>query len=253
MDLKEFFTRHRRLALALSGGVDSSYLFCEVLRCGVDVKAYFVKSAFQPEFEWRDVERLVSGLGGRLTVVQVDVLACREVRENPSDRCYFCKLKLFRTLLDRAKEDGYDTIVDGTNASDSVDDRPGMKALQELGVLSPLRLCGLTKSVIRERSRHLGLFTWDKPAYACLATRVPVGMEITADLLDKVERAERVFLDQGFRDFRVRIIDRDTAKIQILEEEFFQLIEKKNRIIKEMGGLFEHILLDLEGRSERTN
>ncbi|MBQ7529290.1 TIGR00268 family protein, partial [bacterium] len=90
-------------------------------------------------------------------------------------------------------------------------------------------------------------------AYACLATRVPVGMEITADLLDKVERAERVFLDQGFRDFRVRIIDRDTAKIQILEEEFFQLIEKKNRIIKEMGGLFEHILLDLEGRSERTN
>ena len=78
-------------------------------------------------------------------------------------------------------------------------------------------------------------------------------MEITADLLDKVERAERVFLDQGFRDFRVRIIDRDTAKIQILEEEFFQLIEKKNRIIKEMGGLFEHILLDLEGRSERTN
>lgn len=249
--MEQFFIQHRKLALALSGGVDSAYLLCEALHYGVEVRAYFVKSVFQPEFELRDAERLVKDWGGSLTVIPVDILACGEVCQNSPERCYFCKLHMFKSIIERAQKDGFDTIIEGTNASDSVADRPGMKALQELGILSPLRLCGLTKSAIRERSRQLGLFTWNKPAYACLATRIPTGMGITANILDKVERAEKFLLEQGFEDLRVRLIDEDTAKIQILKGQFEQFFAKRNSILKEMKVYFNSVLLDLEGRCER--
>ena len=123
-------------------------------------------------FEYNDAMRLAEQIGARVRVIEVDVLADERVRQNPSNRCYYCKQAIFGNILRAAAEDGYTLILDGTNASDDEGDRPGMKALKELQVRSPLRECGLTKDMIRQLSRQAGLFTWDKPAYACLATRI---------------------------------------------------------------------------------
>lgn len=168
MTLQEFFTEHPKAALGFSGGVDSSYLLYAGIKAGADIRPYFIKTAFQPEFELEDAKRLCAQLGAELYIIELDALANPDVVKNPANRCYYCKTGLFGTLQQRAKADGYTVLLDGTNASDDAGDRPGMKALTEMSVLSPLRLCGLTKAQIREFSREAGLFTWDKPAYACL-------------------------------------------------------------------------------------
>ena len=189
MTLEQFFQENPRCALGFSGGVDSAYLLYAGVKAGADIKPYFIKTAFQPAFELADAQKLAERLGVEVTVLELDALADPRVAANPADRCYFCKQNLFRTLKDRAIADGYPVLLDGTNASDEAGDRPGMRALAELSVRSPLRECGLTKAEIRARSKEAGLFTWDKPAYACLATRVPAGEAITADLLARVEGA----------------------------------------------------------------
>ena len=189
MTLQEFFTEHPKAALGFSGGVDSSYLLYAGIKAGADIRPYFIKTAFQPEFELEDAKRLCAQLGAELYIIELDALANPDVVKNPANRCYYCKTGLFGTLQQRAKADGYTVLLDGTNASDDAGDRPGMKALTEMSVLSPLRLCGLSKAQIRELSREAGLFTWDKPAYACLATRVPTGEAITEALLARVEGA----------------------------------------------------------------
>ena len=120
-----------------------------------------------------------------MEVLPIDVLCHEKVTANPPDRCYHCKQQIFGKILEKAKADGFSLVLDGTNASDDAADRPGMRALAELKVRSPLRECGLTKAVIREKSMEAGLFTWDKPAYACLATRIPTGEVITAEKLER--------------------------------------------------------------------
>ena len=164
--LRAFFTAHPRMALAFSGGVDSSYLLYAAKACGCDVAAFYAQSAFQPAFERRDAQRLAEQLDVPLNMIPLDVLAVEAVRANPINRCYYCKQAIFAALLTAARAQGYDCVMDGTNASDDAGDRPGMKALTELNVLSPLRLCGITKDQVRAYSRAAGLFTWDKPAYA---------------------------------------------------------------------------------------
>ena len=146
MELKEFFREHPKAAVAFSGGVDSAYLLAEALRCGADVRPYCAVTAFQPAFERREAEELCRSLGVELVTVERDILSVPRVAANPADRCYHCKTAIFTALIERAAEDGYTLILDGTNASDDALDRPGMRALGELGVLSPLRLCGLTRS-----------------------------------------------------------------------------------------------------------
>lgn len=175
MDLKEFFRQHPKAAIAFSGGVDSSYLLYAALQCGADVRAYYVKGAFQPQFELDDAQRLARDIHAPMTVLRADVLRDETVTANPANRCYYCKKVVFSSIAQAALADGYTVLLDGTNASDDAGDRPGMRALQELQVLSPLRLCGLTKPEIRRLSKEARLFTWDKPAYACLATRIPTG------------------------------------------------------------------------------
>ena len=169
-----------------------------------DLRAYFVQSQFQPEFELQDAQRFTEQLGIPLTVLPCDILQHPLVVENGPLRCYHCKTALFTALWERARMDGYPLLLDGTNASDRTDDRPGMRALEELEVRSPLRECGLTKADIRSLSREAGLFTWDKPAYACLATRIPTGTSITAEQLEHVERSEQILSSLGFSDLRVR-------------------------------------------------
>ncbi|MFR4278111.1 MAG: asparagine synthase-related protein [Oscillospiraceae bacterium] len=179
MTLQEFFAENPRAAIAFSGGVDSSYLLYAAVQCGADVHAYFAKTAFQPQFELDDAQRLAESVGAKLTVLELDALSSEDVARNPANRCYYCKQNIFGNLKRAAAEDGFTLILDGTNASDDAGDRPGMRALREMDVRSPLRECGLTKAEIRRLSHEAGLFTWDKPAYACLATRVPTGTRIT--------------------------------------------------------------------------
>ena len=214
MTLKEFFSKYPRCALGFSGGVDSSYLLWAALACGAEVGVYYVNTVFQPEFERRDALRLAGSLGVSPVILEPDILACEEVAANPPDRCFYCKRQIFGAISRQALQDGYRVLLDGTNASDDASDRPGMRALQELSVLSPLRLCGLTKEEIRRRSREAGLFTWDKPAYACLATRTPSGERLTAAALRRTEEAEGALFDMGFRDFRIRHRG-DTAVLEV--------------------------------------
>ena len=207
MKLCDFFKEYPEVAVAFSGGVDSSYLLFMAARHARRVTAYYAKSAFQPQFELEDARRVAEQTGTLMREIPIDVLAAQEVASNPSDRCYYCKKRIFSAIISEAASDGYYVILDGTNASDDAGDRPGMKALTELEVLSPLRMCGLTKDEIRRLSRKAGLPTWDKPAYACLATRIPEGTRITAELLARTERAEKALMELGFSDFRVRTRD----------------------------------------------
>ena len=247
MTLQEFFTEHPKAALGFSGGVDSSYLLYAGIKAGADIRPYFIKTAFQPEFELEDAKRLCAQLGAELYIIELDALANPDVVKNPPNRCYYCKTGLFGTLQQRAKADGYTVLLDGTNASDDAGDRPGMKALTEMSVLSPLRLCGLTKAQIREVSREAGLFTWDKPAYACLATRVPTGEAITEALLARVEGAEQVLFSLGFTDFRVRVFY-DAARVQLKPAQMQQALSRRSEILENMKPYFEVVLLDLNGR-----
>lgn len=245
MTLKQFFEENEEVAIAFSGGVDSAYLLYAAVTWAKRVHAYYVKTVFQPEFEFCDAKRLVTELSAEWSVLQPDIFRCKEIVQNPKNRCYYCKTLLMTEIIRAASQDGFSLIADGTNASDDISDRPGMKALCELGVKSPLRECGLTKEVIRERSRQAGLFTWDKPAYACLATRIPWGDEITEEKLARTERAEAFLMSLGFRDIRVRNVGK-MARLQVKKEQLPALISRREEVVTGLKPYFEAIMLDLE-------
>ena len=247
MDLERFFQENSKVAVAFSGGVDSSYLLFAAMKYGADVTGYYVKSAFQPAFEMKDAMRLAEQIGARVKVLNVDVLADENVRSNPANRCYYCKRAIFGNIMHAAAEDGYKVILDGTNASDDEGDRPGMKALKELEVRSPLRECGLTKDMIRELSKEAGLFTWNKPAYACLATRIRTGEEITAGKLEATEVSEDLLFSLGFTDFRIRMRGKD-ALVQLPADQFTRFIEKREEILTELKKHYDKVALDMEPR-----
>ena len=183
MELIEYLKELDHIAIALSGGVDSSFLAYAAKQSGIPCKAYVVKSQFVPQFELEDAIQIAKIIDIPLEVIPVNVLNFEEVVSNPSNRCYYCKHYVFSTILEWARRDGFTIIADGTNASDEINNRPGMKALKELSIRSPLRECNLTKTMIRELAHKANLFTWDKPSYACLATRFNNGQKITnADL-----------------------------------------------------------------------
>lgn len=218
MTLEQFFQKESQCAIAFSGGADSAYLLYAAKQWGQKIKAYFVKTPFQPRFELEDARALAGQLGVELAVLTHDVLEDEMVAKNPPNRCYFCKKGIFTRILAAAKQDGFSTVLDGTNASDDSSDRPGMQALAEMQIRSPLRECGLSKEEIRHLSAQAGLFTWDKPAYACLATRISTDRRITHEELMRVEGAEAFLSSLGFRDFRLRSAG-DTAKLQLREED----------------------------------
>ena len=247
MTLADYFHGHPRAALAFSGGVDSAYLLWAGRHWGCDLTAYYVRTAFQPEFELRDARRLSEEVGAPLVVVEVDILAAPLAAANGPDRCYHCKRLLFTRLCQAAQADGYPLVCDGTNASDRADDRPGMRALVELGICSPLRLCGISKAELRERSRQAGLFTRDKPAYACLATRVPTGQAITREDLARVEGAEDALFALGFTDFRVRLLG-GGARLQFPERQWAEAASRRRELLDALRPWFSAVTLDLETR-----
>ena len=228
MTLDAFFQTNPRTALAFSGGVDSAYLLWAGVQAGTEVQPYFVKTPFQPQFELEDARRLCGQAGVELVVLDYDILSDGTVAANPPDRCYHCKKRLFSLLKER--------------------DRPGMRALRELEVRSPLRECGLTKERIRVLSRQAGLFTWDKPSYACLATRVPTGRTITPEDLERVETGEAALAALGFRDFRLRLAA-EGCRLQLVEEQFSLLPERRAELLSALEPLFSQITLDLRPRA----
>ncbi len=247
MTLQDFFMNHPKVAIAFSGGVDSAYLLYAATRYAGKVQAYYIKSEFQPQFELDDAVRLAEELQTDLKILNLNILAVPCVSDNPANRCYYCKKAIFTEITHAAKADGFAVLLDGTNASDDAGDRPGMKALQELSVLSPLRECGLTKTEVRRLSKEAGLFTWNKPAYACLATRIPTAEKITAGKLEATEIAEDFLFSLGFTDFRVRMQD-GNAKIQLPEGQWPLLLKHRKAIVEKLKAYYKSVVLDLEVR-----
>ncbi|MCD8284305.1 MAG: ATP-dependent sacrificial sulfur transferase LarE [Opitutae bacterium] len=247
--LADFFAEVPKAALGFSGGVDSSFLLFAAKNLGAEVKPFYVKSAFQPQFEFDDALKISAQIGIVATVLPLDVLADTTIATNPEDRCYFCKKKIFGIVAKAAREAGFTTIIDGTNASDNATERPGMRALEELSVRSPLRECGLTKGDVRRLAREAGLPVWDKPAYSCLATRIPATMPITAEILQKIERAENALFVLGFSNFRVRIFH-NAARLQFPTEQFDDACRRHKEIRNALAPLFPEIFLDLNPRQQ---
>ena len=247
MTLESFFRRCPEAAVAFSGGVDSACLLWAAARYARRTRAYYVSSQFQPRFELEDARRLAGELGVELSVLPLDILSVPGVAENPPDRCYHCKKAIFGAIARAARADGFPVLLDGTNATDDAGDRPGMRALAELSVRSPLRECGLGKEEIRRLSREAGLFTWDKPAYACLATRVPAGERITPEKLRATEEAEGELFSMGFTDFRVRCREGE-ARIQLPEAQLPLLLERREEVLAKLKKYYRYVTLDLEVR-----
>ena len=250
MKLKNFFSKYTKVAVAFSGGVDSSYLLYASKKYAKEVKAYYVKSEFQPRFEFESALKFASDFGIELKVIKLNILSNKQIVSNPSNRCYFCKKQIFSAIYNEAIKDGFNVIVDGTNASDKESDRPGMKALKELAVLSPLKLCKITKPDVRKLSKKEKLPTWNKISYTCLATRIATGQKINKYLLQRTEEAEKYLFSLGFIDFRVRTVG-DTAKIQIRKEQFPLMISNRKKIFKKLSAYYKTVCLDMEARDER--
>lgn len=211
--LAAFFARVPRFAVAFSGGTDSAYLLAAARAAGCEVRAYMVNTAFQPAFELVDAHEVAERLGVPLTVIEADVLAQEDICANPPDRCRLCKAFIFGAIFAAARRDGFDVLVDGTNASDDPARRPGFRALADAGVISPLRRAGMTKADVRAASRALAVsqgrdasaFLADKPRFSCLAVHAPAGERLTADVLAEAARRLGIGCD-GFPSRRARAI-----------------------------------------------
>lgn len=237
-------------AVAFSGGVDSAYLLHmahETL--GDRAIAVTVRASAFPRRETAEAEDFCARRGIRQVWVDLDVLEIPGFAENPPDRCYLCKRQLFRRIQDVAAEQGMAIVSEGSNLDDEGDYRPGMRAIAELGVASPLRTAGLTKADIRALSREAGLPTWAKPSLACLASRFVYGESITREGLERVDRSEQLLAELGFTQARVRVHG-TMARIELLPEEFPRLLEPENRtrVVQTLRGLgFSYVALDLQG------
>ena len=248
--LKELFHSYGKIAVAFSGGVDSTFLLQSAHdTLGDRVLAVTAAPAFVPPRELQEAKDFCLLRGIRQIVIPANRLDIDSVRHNPPNRCYYCKLEIFGNILRIAEENDIPFVAEGSNTDDVRDYRPGMRAIRELGVKSPLLEAGLGKADIRVLSREMGLPTWDKPSFACLASRFVYGERITDEKLRMVDRAEQLLMDLGFRQFRVRIHG-NLARIELLPEDFETLIRQNLRetvyhALKEYG--FSYVTMDLGG------
>jgi uncharacterized protein len=236
--------------VAYSGGVDSALLLkaaVEVL--GDRALAVTAESETYPAHEIEDAACLARDLGARHLTISTSELEMEEFAANPPERCFYCKKELLTKLLEIARAESIPVVADGSNVDDTGDFRPGLRAVAELGVRSPLREAGFTKADVRELSRQLGLSTWDKPSLACLASRFPYGHRISREELRQIAAAEQLLRELGLRQVRVRHYG-ETARIEVLEEEMPMLLEAetRKRIVAEFHRLgYLYVTLDLEG------
>lgn len=248
--LKQYFDKLGKAAIAYSGGVDSTFM----LKVAHDVLgdraiAVTAKALVFPERESQGTEMFCKAEGIRHSFIPFKPLEVEGFAQNPKNRCYLCKKAMFCEILHIAGEQGIYNVAEGSNMDDLLDYRPGMKAVSEMGILSPLREVGLIKAEIRELSKDLGLATWEKPSFACLASRFVYGETITEDKLFMVDKAEQMLFDMGFHQMRVRMHGQ-MARIEVPVEAFSILLKEENRdkileMLKQIG--FAYVTMDLAG------
>lgn len=243
-DLKKM----KRAVVAFSGGVDSTFLLQAAQEAlGDGVTAVTIVSPYIPKWEVEEARQWTEKLGVKHAFIETDIPEA--IRHNPTDRCYLCKKVLFEKIKEYAREIEVEYVLDGTNLDDLSDYRPGLRALSELKVVSPLKDSLLTKTEIRELSKKYGLETWNKPAFACLLTRIPYNTEIRKENLERIEKAEVFMMKRGFPAVRVRTHG-DVARIEVPSDQRHKLFDEDlmgriARGIKEAG--FAFAALDLEG------
>jgi uncharacterized protein len=249
--LKEIFRSMERVVVAYSGGVDSTLL----LRAAKEslgeehVLAVTALSPLYPDRELMGAKRMAQEMGVKHILIESNELEIDGFSKNPSNRCYFCKKELFEEMQNLARKEAISFVVEGSTLDDEKDHRPGRRAIQELGIRSPLQEAGFTKEDVRELSRTLGLPTWDKPSFACLASRFPYGEEITPEGLRMVGEAEDFLFGLGFKQVRVRHYQ-SLARIEVYPEEMSRLTngslrEKVVNRLKKIG--YRYVTLDLQG------
>ncbi len=247
--LGDILRKYKKIAVAYSGGLDSTFLLAMARKVlgKENVIALTIASSYMPRWEVVESLDIAKSLDVEHYIVMPDIPG--EMLNNPEHRCYICKKKNFHFLQDYARKKGFLTLVDGTNSDDEKDFRPGLKALEELKIKSPLREAGLTKEEIRKFSRKMNLVTWNKPAYACLLTRIPYGERVKEEDLLRIESSERFLMKMGIRAVRVRIHGK-LARIEVAKEDFKkildeELLRKVNKELKLFG--FKYVTLDCGG------